>query len=126
MNKGRMVLLALGIGLAVVGLTSLGFSAATGRPLEGSLEIYLFQLTIVSLPFLVLAMGGVRARRPWLVGLLLTGALWGYYLFEGIRYQLSGDRSGANIGLGLLLLASPLLISIACIATHAIAQRRRG
>jgi hypothetical protein len=53
----------------------------------------------------------------------LAFALWSYYLFDGVRYQWSGDRSGAKIGLGLVLLASPLLISIACIAAHLVGRR---
>lgn len=126
MSRLRLVLLALGIGIGVVAFTNLALSGLTGRPLNFSFGVDLFQLVIVAIPFLVLAMGGVRARLPWLTGLALTAMLWGYYLYDGVRYHWSGDASGANVGLGLLLLASPLVISIACIAAYLLERRRRG
>jgi len=125
MSRLRLVLYALGIGAGGVAFTKLGFAGLTGRPLNFSFTVDLLQMVIVAIPFLVLAMGGVRARLPWLTGLALTAALWGYFLFEGVRYQWSGDTSGANIGLGVIMLASPLLISFACIAAYVI-ERRRG
>lgn len=112
MSKLRLVFLALGIGLVVVALTRLG----SGRPLAVS-HLDLMQLMMVSIPFLVLAMGRIRARLPWLTGLALTVALWAW-----VSLTNAGPGS-ASPGLGLLLLASPLLISIACIAAYAIKRR---
>ena len=126
MSRLRLVLYALGIGAAVVALTKLAFAGLTGRPLNFSFSVDIFQLVIVAIPFLVLAMGGVRARLPWLTGLALTIALWSYYLYDGVRYHWTGDTSGANIGLGLILLASPLVISFACIAACLVERRRGG
>ena len=105
--------------------TKLAFAGLTGRLLAIELAVDLLHMVIVSIPFLMLAMGGVHARLPWLTGLALTAALWGYYLYEGVRYQWSGDTSGVNIGLGLIMLASPVLISFACIAA-VVVERRRG
>lgn len=124
MSGLRLVLRALGIGVGVVVATKLAFAGLTGRPLTFSFGVDLVQMVMVAIPFLMLAMGRVRARLPWLTGLALTAAFWGYYLYEGVRYQWSGDTSGANIGLGLILLASPVLISFACIATYLLERRR--
>ena len=117
--------LAVLIGPAIVGGDALAFSALTGRPLSLSAEsgVLLFQVLLVAAPFLILSLAGTRDRLPWLTALVLTLALWGYSLFDGVRYQWSGDASGANIGLGLVMLVSPLFIAGAALAVHA--WRRR-
>ena len=120
MSKLRLVFAALGIGVALVALAHL----ASGGPLAVSI-LDLMLLIMVAIPFLVLAMGGIRDRLPWLTGLVLTAAIWVYILF-GDHQPSGGGRSGTGTGFGLFVLASPLLISIACIAAYAIAQRRRG
>ena len=125
MSGLQLVLRALGIGVGVVVATKLAFAGLTGRPIAIEPGVDLLQMVIVSIPFLMLAMGRVRARLPWLTGLALTAALWGYYLYEGVRYQWSGDTSGVNFGLVLIMLASPVLISLACIAA-VVVDRRRG
>jgi hypothetical protein len=120
MSKLRLVFSALGIGLAMVVLTHL----ASAAPLVVTM-LDLMLLVMVSIPFLILAMGGISERLPWLTGLALTVAIWGYILF-GNHQPTGGGRSGTGLGFGLFVLASPLLISIACIAAYAIVQRRRG
>jgi hypothetical protein len=109
--------LAVFIGLLTIVIVSGCFSLVTGRPLNLREEwgVFLFQALIVAIPFGLLALSGVRDRIPWLVGLALTTAFWGYYLFDGIRYQLGGDKSGVNFGLAFLMLASPAVISAACL-----------
>jgi len=112
MSKLRLVFLALGIALVVVAMTRLG----TGRPLAVS-HLDLMQLMMVSIPFLVLAMGRISARLPWLTGLALTVALWIWVSLANV------GPGSASPGLGLLLLASPILIAIVCIAVY-LQQRR--
>ena len=112
------MLLAVAIGVAVVAICDGLFTLLTGRPITFESDVAPFQVGIVAAPFLVLAILGVRQRRPWLVGLALTFSLWGYYLFEGVRYQWSPDGSGANIGLGLIMLASPLVITPICVEIY--------
>ncbi len=109
--------LALSIGLVTVVAVHGFFWLATGKTLNLADEWgnFLAHILIAAAPFGLLALAGIRNRAAWLVGLALTAAFWGYYLFVGIRYQLSGDRSGANIGLGLVMLLSPLIISAACL-----------
>jgi hypothetical protein len=109
------------IGAATAATVALSFSLLTGRPLDLDQEwaVFLFQALIVAAPFALLALAGIRRRAPWLVAGALTLTLWGYYLFEGVSYQWHPDGSGANIGLGLLLLVSPLFIAGAAFGTAA-------
>lgn len=103
-------LAALAIGVIVVGGSAGLFSLLTGRPLRLGAEwgVFLMQMVLAAAPFAVLA--GARTRAPWLTGLALTLALWGYVLFDGVRYQWHPDGSGANIGLGQFMIVSPFLI----------------
>jgi hypothetical protein len=118
--RGRLLaaLLALVIGVVVVAANALLFTLLTGRPLTYANDVEPHQVTIVAIPFLVLALIGVGHRRPWGVGLALTLALWGFVLFDGVRYQWNPDGTGANIGLGLLVMVSPLFITAITVAIH--------
>jgi len=118
---------AIAIGVLVVAGEAGAFSLLTGRPLNLSDQagVFLFQMLSVAAPFGLLALAGARRALPWLTGLALTLALWGYALVEGVRYQRHPDGTGADIGLGLIMLASPLVIAAAALAAHAW-QRRRG
>ena len=102
------------------------FSIVTGNALNLQEEwgVLLWQVLIVAAPFGLMALFGIRDRSAWLLGIILTALPWGYYLYDGIRYQLSNDTSGANIGLGLILMVSPIFISIACFALAAWQRER--
>lgn len=65
MTKPRMLLYALGIGVVSVLMTRLGFTLALGRPFRFYPTLDVTQLLIVAMPFVVLAMGNIRARVPW-------------------------------------------------------------
>ena len=109
-------LLAPVIGAAVVVGVNAAFWLITGQPLAvgDEWDIYLFQMLLIAAPFGVLALAGVNGKGPWLAGGALTALFWGDYLYAGIHYQLSGDRSGADIGLGIIMLISPVVICIVC------------
>lgn len=77
---------------------------------------FLFQVLLIAAPFGLLSISGIKSKVPWLVGVALTVAFWGYYLFTGVRYQLSGDRSGVDFGLAFAMLLSPLIIFAICFA----------
>jgi len=74
--------------------------------------VLLFQVLIASTPFLLLALVESEEKTPWLLGISLTILLWSYYVFDGVSRR--GDGTGANIGLGLIMLASPIWISLPC------------
>jgi hypothetical protein len=118
-------LLALAIGFGTVAFELGALALLTGLPLsvEGW-PIHLLNALGVAFPFGLLALAGVRTRLPWAVGLVLTFALWAWFIYEGVSYQWNPDGSGANIGLGMILLASPMIIATAVFAAHA-TQRLR-
>jgi hypothetical protein len=66
-----------------------------------------FQVLIAGSPYAVLAVFGISAWRPWLVGLCLTAAFWGFYLWKITTFNGIG---GADIGLGILMMFSPVLV----------------
>lgn len=119
--------MALAIGPLVAFGTAAAFSLLTGRSLNLSEEwqVIAWQAVSVSVPFLALAVTGTKRKTPWIVGLVLTLMLWGYYLYKGVSYQWHPDGSGANIGLGLIMLVSPVFITAACIGVY-LGRRRRG
>ena len=118
-------LLAIAIGVITIVIEVGAFTLLTDNVLNLREEwyVYLIQMVIVAAPFVVLALADIKFKLPWLVGLALTLSFWGYVLYDGVSYQWYPDGSGANIGLGLLGLASPLLISVVCIAVY-LAERK--
>lgn len=65
------------------------------------------QVFIAGSPFAVLSVFGISARRAWIAGLCLTAAFWGYYLWKITTFNGIG---GADIGLGILMMLSPILV----------------
>ena len=117
MNRLKAMLAALAIGLIVV-TASVIIQSLGGRPIPNNqlgdeLPFLAFQALIVAIPFLVLAIAGIRTQRPWIAGLVLTLALWAYYLLDALVLGVPGRR--VNIGLDLIMLTSPFLISFICI-----------
>lgn len=103
------------------------FSLATGQRLNLREEWgpLLFQALLVAAPFGLLSLSGINSKVPWLVGVALTVAFWGYYLVTGVRYQLSDDRSGVDFGLAFAMLFSPLVIFAICFAVAKAGTRGR-
>ena len=71
--------------------------------------LLLFQVLIAGAPFGVLAQKGVRAKLPWLVAFVLTICFWSALFYSG--WLAARDQTGANIGMGWLMLASPFFIT---------------
>ena len=127
MNRLRAMFASLAIGLLVVA-ASVAIASLGGRPVQrdqlgDELPILASQAFLVAIPFLVLATAGISTRRAWIAGLGLTLALWSYYLLDALVLAIPGR--GANIGLGLVMLASPLLISLVCVALARNDMKRR-
>jgi hypothetical protein len=115
-------LAALAIGFVIIGTCNAGWAISRGVPIKppwdsASLPLFLF----ASAPYLILAFSGVNDRRPWTVGLCLTAAFWGFYLFQITRPYEGG---GADIGLGLLMIFSPVPIIVGCLIATATLKKR--
>ncbi len=121
-------LLAIAIGVVTTVLLVGGWSLLTGRPLRLGEEwlVYLGNMALVAAPFVVLALAEIKSKLPWLVGLALTLSFWGYVLYRGVSYQWNPDGSGADIGLGILAIFSPLPITLICVAVHLAEKRWRS
>jgi hypothetical protein len=116
---------ALAIGVSVTATEQILFSLLTGRPLVFASDVEPVVALIAAIPYLALALVGARSLLPWIIGLTLTLSLWGYALYSGVRYQWNPDGTGADIGLGLIMLASPFVFTPIVLGVHAW-QRRRG
>ena len=69
-------------------------------------DFYLFQLVIIGVPFGVLAVARTRDWLAWLLAVILTAAVWGYYLYDLSRHE------GVNFLLGpIMVLLAPITIS---------------
>jgi len=119
--------IALLLGVAVAAGTAVVFQLLTGRAtgLGSEAGPLTAQALLAAAPFAALALAGARRPLPWLSALALTLLLWGWFLAAGISYQWHPDGSGANIGLGLVMLASPLPIGAVGLAVHFRQKRRR-
>ena len=123
MSRRWLILGAVAIGISVVAVEALAFTALTGRTLTFVSDVAGVAATIAAVPYLILALMGARRALPWIVGLTLTLSLWGCKLYSGVSNQWNPDGTGANIGLGILVLFSPIFISPVVVAVH-LAQRR--
>lgn len=105
---------AVAIGILTVALLY-GLLLGDGRPIDLAAEwdVIAFLMVIAAIPFLLLAAVGVTAKAPWLVGLALHSLFWGWILFDA----LINEGAGVNIGLGLLIPLSPIVIAGAALWT---------
>lgn len=104
---GSLIVLALGIGMAVIGgAASAAHFLGSQINLGEEWPTLLTEVLWVAAPFAVFALTDVPPRG-WLAALIVTVILWSalvcsVYLSHG---------GGANIGMGLLLLVSPLIVA---------------
>lgn len=76
-----------------------------------------FNAVWAAVPFALV--GGIAAAKPAvrpafgtaaIVGLALTAAAWVWVAWDGIRAVTGQSTGGANIGLGIVLLAMPIVV----------------
>ncbi|MEA3003922.1 MAG: hypothetical protein QOH81_2710 [Sphingomonadales bacterium] len=126
MSKWWLFSVAVIIGVLVIAGENILFSLLTGKPTSFSSDVEPVNALLVAIPFIILALIGTTKLLPWLVGLALTLLLWGYALYSGVSYQRHPDGSGADIGLGLIIMASPVFISAIVLAVYAALRRISG
>ena len=127
-------LLVLIAPLLCIWLAGWGFAIATGQGNHWPGEeqgVLLFQSAMVAAPFLGLALAGssrlsrktVKYLRPRLgaaigLGSLTTALFWLMYYWDGYRYWRDDLSGGANIGLGLLMLISPIVVAVVMVGGY--------
>jgi len=116
------LILSLAIGLLVVASCNTVRATATGAPIATMWgENSAIQVVLAGLPYFVLAVCGIAARRAWIVALIVTAAFWGYYLWDIIHYA----GVGANIGIGILMMASPAAVTASGLLAYRMDWSRR-
>ena len=116
LDNTRGVIYAALVGIIVPTIVNGVTALVTSSPLNLGEEwaVILFQCVIVFLPFFLISAAGVGTLLSWVVGLVLTLGLWGYAFIDPILRR--GTGTGANIGLGLIIFVSPVIITAACLA----------
>lgn len=82
----------------------------------------ILQALLAGAPFAILALIGIRSKLPWLVALFLTLCVWGLLFYSVILA--ARDGTGANIGMGWLMLVAPIIISAAAVAATSLNRNR--
>ena len=110
-----LLAIAVAIGVLVVGIVNGAFwlLADVNFDMKSYTSIFTAQVAIVSAPFLVMALLRIGSKAPWTLGIAMTLSLWGYYLYDGLRDK--GEDKGANIGLGLIIMISPVVFLVICL-----------
>ena len=135
-------LLVLIAPLLCIWLPGWGFNLATGLsdnwPGEET-DVLLLQSAMVAAPFLGLALTGssrlsrktVKYLRPRLgaaigLGSFTTVLFWLMHHWDGYRYWRDASIGGANIGLGLLMLISPIIVAAVMVGGYLWGPLRRN
>ena len=71
-------------------------------------------LALTAAPFCLLAFQEIYERRAWIVAVALTLLFWVVVLADAVIRQ---GKGGANIGLGLLMLVWPVVVTLGAMAS---------
>lgn len=126
-----LLILALGLGSAIVLLGNAATDIILRKPLisDGAFgsvdapDVAILHVIFTSLPLFVLALKGSRSGVLWGVAVALAVLFWTYFVYQIWRDSLTGFEGGANIGLGLIMMVSPV-VSLVVLAVVAAAIRR--
>lgn len=118
--RSRLELLAIAllVGAIIVLVANAATDLVLGRvPLAdgtlgsiGAPDVAVLHLVFTSFPLVALALAGSRSLLLWAIAILLTALSWIYAVWQIWRDSLTGFAGGANIGLGLIMLAAPFAI----------------
>lgn len=98
---------ALGVSIAVAAVSGPTFAGlAKGFNQLDAPDVALMQFAIAAFPYGVL-IATQASWRAWAGAACITALAWGFFTYEVARPYEGG---GANIGLGLLMLASPAFV----------------
>lgn len=116
------LILSIAIGPVVVAMCNTAWAMVTGAPIATMWREYsAIQVALAGLPYFVLAVCGIDARRAWIAALSATAAFWCYYLWNLIHYA----GVGANIGIGILMMVSPVAVTASGLLAWSIGRNRQ-
>lgn len=111
---------SLAIGLAVVTMCNTVWSVTRGAPIMTRWgEQSPVHVVLAGLPYFILAICGIRARNAWIAAPSLTAGFWGYYLWDIAHYA----GVGANIGIGILMIFSPIAVTAGALLAWYLSRR---
>lgn len=115
-RQDKAILLAIGVGFAIVVPSFGAMELATGEPFLSGMYAFTIMFSLfAAVPFIVLAAKDITSRAAWSVGAALTASIWGYYVYEGIEYRSSGAATGVDFVAAAIFTLSPLYISLICV-----------
>lgn len=131
-SRAALIVQALAIGTTILLLENLAVDLVTGQMpfADGTLgfmdapDSALIHILVANLPLLILAVTGVRSTTLWRTAAGLTVLFAVYAVLQTWYDAHSGFAGGANIGLGLIMLASPI-ITLLIVALIAAIKRTR-
>jgi hypothetical protein len=114
-SRPRLLGAALAIGALLVLAENFAADLILGHRPGGfgyidAVDVAVAHFLVASLPMIVLALAGARARRLWATAILLSLLVSAYCIYQTWLDSLTGFAGGADIGLGLIMLASPFFI----------------
>lgn len=116
-------LIAILIGIGTVALVNLDMILeGDGSDFREEWAVLLTQVIMVAAPFAVLAIMPNSGRAAWLTAAALTALFWTLPVLDQVVRKGGG---GANIGLGLFMLMSPLLVLGGAFAAKAMVKPSR-
>jgi hypothetical protein len=115
-------LVAVLIGLGTVALTNADAIVASGDGTWGiTRSVLAVHVVLVALPFIAISILPNVGRAAWLTAGILTAIVWS---LPSLDQLVRKGEGGANIGLGIFMLISPLFILGGALAARAAARRR--
>ena len=129
-SRLRLVALATALTTAIVLLANIAADLALAqRPFENghvgfidALDVAILHFIFTGLPFFALAGCGEQRRTYWITAVSLTLVSWTYAVWQIWHDSLTGFAGGANIGLGLIMMAAPMVIAVVITAASLVSK----
>lgn len=113
-ESGRLFVRAALITLAVLALGIGASSLAADRSLLdlGAVGALPMHFVMTGGPFFMLAFNGDDRRPLWVVAASIMLSFWAFFVWQTRLAYLDDFAGGANIGLGLLMMAAPIFACV--------------
>lgn len=104
------------VAIVVVGNATIAFMLGWALVEQGSFgmidapDVAILHLLFTGIPMFALAVKGDARQSMWITAIGLSILSWSYFTWQIWRDSLTGFAGGANIGLGIIMLASPFAI----------------
>jgi hypothetical protein len=119
-----LLLLALVVGIVTAMGERLIFALASGQSIDlDEIDVLAVNAGLTATPFVYLAF---RPRLlSWLLAILATAAINGWWLAKGVAYQMNHEGGGVDIGGAVLMLFAPFaILLLVWILNMAISRRQ--